>query len=1130
MPDTLPLLDALRRYRLLQPKQLEELERKLEGRTVEPRVLAQKMLQQGWLTAYQANQLLQNKGHELLLGSYILLERLGEGGMGAVFKARNWKLGQVVALKLMHKDRVANADAVKRFQREIQAAAQLNHPNIVRAFDADEVKGTHILVMEHVAGTDLSHLVRQKGPRPVDQAISCIVQAAQGLAHAHAAGIVHRDIKPGNLLLDGKGTVKVLDLGLARIEGAENAPVEATAPEGLTKSGSIMGTTDYMAPEQAVNTKRADQRSDIYSLGCTLWFLLTGRPMYGGETVMEKLLAHREEPIPSLRDVRPDVPKELDTVFRRMVAKQPIDRYQSMTEVMAALEGRVTEESSAELGIVAEELLGRVDEGLARDETIAERPTTGQSHEPLAHRKRGMTGIVVGGALLLALLGGFFVFLLTRSDRQPSTPMAQRSGKATEPSKFVEPGKAERGQPPLAVAPFDEKKAKELQKQWAEHLKQPVMGTNSIDMKLALIPPGEFGMGTEDPRHPNSLPRHRVRITRPYYMGVTEITQRQYERVMAKNPSLWNRDNGGGPEYPVESVSWDDANAFCRLLSALPDEKQAGRRYRLPSEAEWEYACRAGTQTRFPWGDVSASGQGHFAAKGTAPVGRYAANAWGLHDMLGNVAEMCADWFDPDYYKFCPDPVDDPTGPETGTGHVLRGGAFPSDTYTSDHRTQAMWRPEKMGFRVVCDIAGAPRSADAARQGGAIDLLPLIVPDKDGVHGQWQFKDGALCSNEAVNARIQVPYQPPAEYDLRISFTRTAGPDGVSQILVGNGRQFRFQVGGMGNTNAAFETVDGKDIASANNAVKRDAWLTTGRRYSSLVQVRKAGVKAFLDGALVTELKTDYTNVGMMPHWLMNDKRVLGLGSWKSPTTFHQVEIVEISGPGTFTRPDDPAAKKAAQQRGAAWRPLFNGKDFDDWNMWGTRRHEVLTIVQRDGQPALRISDGNSMARMVTKHDAFANYHLRLEYQWDAGAAADVHQELDYHCRGGQKASYFALSTRDSCGRHNNWGMRQARAGQIRDRAIVPVPGAEAKNHVNPLVKGAERPLGQWNTLELICLENTALHILNGRVVCIIADMRTEAGEAVSSGAIGFSAVKGELFIRGMEIRPITEVPPEFLK
>ena len=193
------LTDALRRHRLLgQPNSTNwTASRRLSRR----RRLAGELIRRGWLTPYQVNQLLQGRGRELLLGSYVLLERLGEGGMGQVFKARNWKLGQVVALKLIRKERIDDPDAVRRFQREIRAAAQLDHPNIVLAFDADEVGGTHLLVMEYVEGTDLAKLVKQDGPLPVDKACDYIRQAALGLQHAHERGLVHRDIKPHNLLL-----------------------------------------------------------------------------------------------------------------------------------------------------------------------------------------------------------------------------------------------------------------------------------------------------------------------------------------------------------------------------------------------------------------------------------------------------------------------------------------------------------------------------------------------------------------------------------------------------------------------------------------------------------------------------------------------------------------------------------------------------------------------------------------------------------------------------------------------------------------------------------------------------------------------------------------------------------------
>src|SRR5947209_4248859 len=201
---TTSLVDALRQYRVLEPAQLQQL-----PALQDPKALAGELIRRGWLSPYQANLLLQGKGQELLLGSYVLLERLGEGGMGQVFKARNWKLGKIVALKHIHKERLANPDAVKRFQREVRAAAQLSHPNVVMAYDADEVSGTHLLVMEYVEGSDLSHLVKEQGRLPVGQACDFIRQAALGLQHAFEKGLVHRDIKPANLLLAKGNVIKI---------------------------------------------------------------------------------------------------------------------------------------------------------------------------------------------------------------------------------------------------------------------------------------------------------------------------------------------------------------------------------------------------------------------------------------------------------------------------------------------------------------------------------------------------------------------------------------------------------------------------------------------------------------------------------------------------------------------------------------------------------------------------------------------------------------------------------------------------------------------------------------------------------------------------------------------------------
>ncbi|GIW82552.1 MAG: hypothetical protein KatS3mg105_4359 [Gemmatales bacterium] len=297
---------------------------------------AERLIRQKKLTPFQAQELIAGNASNLVFGDYLVLDKIGEGGMGTVYKARHRQTGKVAALKVLHQSVTASSDAVKRFQREVLAATRLKHPNIVSAYDAGSAPAGHFFVMELVEGIDLARKIKQDGPLPVDDAIGIILQAASGLGHAHERGVVHRDIKPSNLLLDNAGTVKILDMGLARLIDTETVDDE-TGAENLTRTGEILGSFDYMAPEQAIDTKRVDFRADIYSLGCTLYFLLTGRPPYRGDTTMQKLLAHRDQPIPSLRRSRPDVPLALDAVLQRMLAKLPDDRYASMNEVIRDL-------------------------------------------------------------------------------------------------------------------------------------------------------------------------------------------------------------------------------------------------------------------------------------------------------------------------------------------------------------------------------------------------------------------------------------------------------------------------------------------------------------------------------------------------------------------------------------------------------------------------------------------------------------------------------------------------------------------------------------------------------------------------------------------------------------------------
>ncbi len=277
---------------------------------------------------------------------YKLLDQLGEGGMGVVFRAQHKVMGRVVALKVMAPHLTANPAAVARFRQEVKAAGRLNHPNIVIYHDAGEAGGLHFLVMEYVEGTSLDKLVARKGPLAVPLACQFIRQAALGLQHASERGMVHRDIKPQNLMVTRKGQVKVLDFGLARFarDPAAEAPVAGASADGTAPTATaatavnmIMGTPDYLSPEQA-RCAAVDARADVYSLGCTLYFLLTGRPPFErAGSVFDKLLAHATEAPPPLAATRLDVPAGLEQVLARMTAKDPDARYAAAAEAAAAL-------------------------------------------------------------------------------------------------------------------------------------------------------------------------------------------------------------------------------------------------------------------------------------------------------------------------------------------------------------------------------------------------------------------------------------------------------------------------------------------------------------------------------------------------------------------------------------------------------------------------------------------------------------------------------------------------------------------------------------------------------------------------------------------------------------------------
>jgi eukaryotic-like serine/threonine-protein kinase len=326
---------------VLSVRELTALESKIpvQKRRQDARALASELVRLKKLTPFQATVLCEENPLPLLLGNYVLQDKIGAGGIGVVYKAQHRRMKRTVAIKVLSQTSVQSKQLLKRFLREAEAAAKLIHQNIVTAFDADEINGVPFLAMEYVDGVDLHVYVSKHGPMAVDKAIDCITQAARGLEHAHSLGIIHRDIKPANILLDVQGIVKILDMGLVRIkEGfaplstSESTDTVDVAP--VTQNGTICGTVDFMSPEQALDSSQADHSSDIYSLGATFYFLMSGKAMYDRPNLIDRIMAHREEPLPSICSIKPNVPAQIDFLFHRMVAKLPQDRYATMTELI----------------------------------------------------------------------------------------------------------------------------------------------------------------------------------------------------------------------------------------------------------------------------------------------------------------------------------------------------------------------------------------------------------------------------------------------------------------------------------------------------------------------------------------------------------------------------------------------------------------------------------------------------------------------------------------------------------------------------------------------------------------------------------------------------------------------------
>ena len=337
-PSPKKFLELVEKSRLVDPPKAEKLiakiREKFDGGLPEDTASLAKIFQRkGLLTEWHTEKLLDGKYKGFFLGKYKLLGHIGTGGMSSVYLAEHTKLHDRRAIKVLPKKRVSDSSYLARFQLEAKAIASLNHPNIVLAYDIDNEGDVHYIVMEYVDGLDLQQLVKRDGPMDPSTAADAVAQAARGLAHAHANGVIHRDVKPANLLLDSKDTIRLLDMGLA-LMGAEEEDESLT----VANNENVLGTADYLAPEQALNSHTVDHRADIYGLGCTMYFLLSGQPPFNQGTLAQRIAMHQKEMPMPIRSIRKDCPGELEGICVKMIQKEPKYRYQSASDVAEALE------------------------------------------------------------------------------------------------------------------------------------------------------------------------------------------------------------------------------------------------------------------------------------------------------------------------------------------------------------------------------------------------------------------------------------------------------------------------------------------------------------------------------------------------------------------------------------------------------------------------------------------------------------------------------------------------------------------------------------------------------------------------------------------------------------------------
>jgi serine/threonine protein kinase len=612
------------------------------------------------------------------MGKYPMLSKLGQGAMGQVWLSRNPDLDIPVALKILPRHLVEMEPGyVGRFIREARTAAKINHSHVVRMYDCGTDNGVNYIVMEYVDGGNLRQLQEaHPGPLPLQQAVDIVTAVARALQEAAVFGIVHRDIKPDNIMLDRRGTAKLADLGLAKLISHDDMD--------MTRSGVAMGSPRYIAPEQVQDAKDVDARADIYSLGITFYHLVTGELPFSASLSHQMMLKHVEEPLPHPHTKNPGLPEELCRIICRMTEKSPEKRYPS-----------------------AEKLL--VDLTALRLTLVSDGPT--QIRSSIGIRNKRMC--IVAALILLGLTLFVADRLVSDKGSVPGNDSISHTGTP--------------GMDLIAPVPGE------------------TFTVPGVEIALVPIAAGDFSMGSDTGRA-NEGPAHSVTISSFFWMASTETTRKPFstfveeteyrtdaERVgramvyeMRAGVLSWGwkqaiswRDFADHPKHVVVCVSWKDAMAFCDWLTTKESDEgrlPEGYAYRLPTEAEWEYACRAGTATQYYWGDDPQTYPVYEWCDNMATranrAGEFQSNPWGLYDMLGNVMEHCLDFtkegkvngrttlITETYQDNMIDPVN-----KVGDQRICRGGNWllskKTDSCSSRQAVFSEFSSVSVGFRIV---------------------------------------------------------------------------------------------------------------------------------------------------------------------------------------------------------------------------------------------------------------------------------------------------------------------------------------------------------------------------------------------------------------------------------------------